>query len=100
MTTQKKCSSVPCPRHQPLTLEETQAYLQDLRRDLLSKDDERRTDGLRRLYVELAEGGDLWFDRLGHVARVDGEEGFEAGLVELLLCLSFPDEWPPVGRLV
>ena len=94
MSTQKQCSLNPAPRHEPLTREQMQAYLADVRSDLLSSDVERRTDGLRRLYVELAEGGDLWFDRLGHVARVDGEEGFEAGLVELVFCLGFPDEWP------
>ena len=102
MSTQSQCSPIPCPRHQPLTAEEMRAYLADVRRDLLSNDPARRSDGLRRLYVELAEAGDIWFDRLGHVARVDGEKGFEAGLVELLFCLVFPDEWPVpvVGELV
>ena len=94
MNTQEQCSLNPAPRHEPLTSEQMRAYLRDVRADLLSADETRRTDGLRRLYVELAEGGDIWFDRLGHVARVDGEEGFEAGLVELLFCLSFPDDWP------
>lgn len=94
MSTQSECSVVACPRHQRLTREQTQAYLQDVRSDLLSGDLDRRTEGLRRLYVELAEAGDLWFDRLGHVARVDGDQGFEAGLVELVFCLGFPDEWP------
>ena len=94
MNTQDQCSLIPAPRHEPLTSEQMRAYLTDVRSDLLSPDETRRTDGLRRLYVELAEGGDIWFDRLGHVARVDEEEGFEAGLVELLLCLSFPDDWP------
>ena len=96
MSSQSECIST----FGPATLEEARAYVRDIRADLTACSDDRRTDGLRRLYVELAEGGDLWFDRLGHVARVDSDEGFEAGLVELLLCLSFPDEWPPVGRLV
>jgi hypothetical protein len=87
-------SSIECiPAAFPQTLEEARAYVRDIRADLTAGSDDRRTDGLRRLYVEIAERGDLWFDRLGHVARVDEEEGFEAGLVELVLCLVFPDEW-------
>ena len=83
------------PASEPATLAEAQAYARDIRQDLLSGEQGGRVDGLRRLYVEIAERGDLWFDRLGHVARVDDDEGYEAGLVELLLCLVFAEEWPP-----
>ena len=93
MSTQSQCSPIPCPRHQPLTPEQMRAYLADVRQDLLSNDPERRSDGLRRLYLELADGGEVGFERLGHVARVDGQEGFEAGMVELVFCLGFPEEW-------
>ena len=89
MSSQSECIST----FVPATFEEARAYVRDIRADLTAGTDDRRTDGLRRLYVEIAERGDLWFDRLGHVAQVDEEEGFEAGLVELVLCLVFPDEW-------
>jgi hypothetical protein len=71
-----------------------QQQLAALRADLLSGEEHRRTSGLKQLYIELTASGELWFDRLGHVAAIDGAEGFEAGLVELVLVLSF-DSWPP-----
>lgn len=83
MSTWSECSSP----------SETEDYLRDIRADLLSGNDEQRRDGLRRLYVDLAEREDLWFDRLGHVAGVGDREGFEAGLVELVFCLAYPEEW-------
>lgn len=76
-------------------LEERQAYIRDIRSDLISNHRFRRTEGLRRLYVELLESGDLWADRIGYASRVDVREGFAAGLVELVLILAFEDEWPP-----
>ena len=94
MSTQNECSPIPCPRHQPWTPDQLHAYLRDVRQDLLSGDPARRSDGLRRLYLELADGGEVGFECLGHVARVDGREGFEAGMIELVFCLGFPDEWP------
>lgn len=87
MTDFVKCTCSPAQK-----LEERQAFIRDIRADLLSE--ERQGDGLRRLYVELLESGDVWADRLGHVAMVDTKEGFTAGLVELLLVLAF-EEWPP-----
>lgn len=89
MSTCKKCI---CSERQ--RLEEQQAYISDIRGDLLAHDVFRRTEGLRRLYAEMLESGDLWADRIGHAAQVDSREGFLAGLVELLLCVAF-DEWPP-----
>jgi hypothetical protein len=102
MSTQSQCSPIPCPRHQPLTPEQMRAYLATSGRTSCRRPRKRRSDGLRRLYVELADGGDLWFDRLGHVARVDGRKGSRlvelvfclGGMVELVFCLGFPEEWP------
>lgn len=69
-------------------------YIRDIRSDLISNHRFRQTEGLRRLYVELLESGDLWADRIGYASRVDVREGFAAGFVELVLILAFEDEWP------
>lgn len=90
MTDQGKCTCSPAQK-----LEERQAYIRDIRSDLLSNNRFQQTEGLRRLYVELLEAGDLWADRIGYASQVDLRDGFTAGLVELLLVLAFEDEWPP-----
>lgn len=90
MTDQRDCI---CSHN--ATLEERQRYIRDIRLDLLSNHRFRKTEGLRRLYVELLESGGLWADRIGYVSQIDVREGFVPGLVELVLVLTFEDEWPP-----
>lgn len=79
------------------TLKERQEFIQEIGEDLLDPNREARAhiEGLRRLLADLACRGVLWFDQTGHIADVEKRHGHEAALVELLLVLSFPDQWPP-----
>jgi hypothetical protein len=74
-----------------------QDFLRELRQDLLHPDDESpvRVDAIQRLFTDLTQRRVLWFDRLGHVTSVAEKHGEYAGMVELVLCLANPDDWPP-----